>query len=92
MRGKKEQKRVKPDVDEESKRGQRSEEMQAAIKLIKEAESDFKIAESLNIKAATKASEQHNLEGWIAPDDWKTDWNDHCARYGKEKTLQELLK
>jgi putative DNA primase/helicase len=44
------------------------------------------------IKAATEAMQQHNLEGWIAPDDWKTDWNDHCTRYGKEKTLQELNK
>lgn len=44
------------------------------------------------IKAATDAMKLHNLEGWKAPDDWKTDWNDHCASYGKEKTLQELLK
>jgi putative DNA primase/helicase len=43
------------------------------------------------IKAAQDAMKQHDLEGWVAPDDWKTDWNDHCARYGKEKTLQELL-
>ena len=44
------------------------------------------------IKAAQDAMKQHDLEGWIAPDNWKTDWNDHCASYGKEQTLQELLK
>ena len=44
------------------------------------------------IKAAQDAMKQHDLEGWVAPDDWKTDWNDHCTKYGKEKTLQELLK
>jgi putative DNA primase/helicase len=42
------------------------------------------------IKAATDAMKQHNLEGWVAPDDWKTDWNDHCSMYGAEQTLKKL--
>jgi putative DNA primase/helicase len=42
------------------------------------------------IRAAQDAMQQHNLEGWVAPDDHKTDWNDHCASYGKDKTLQAL--
>jgi len=44
------------------------------------------------IKAAQDAMQQHNLEGWIAPDTWKADWNDHCTRYGKENTQEELSK
>ena len=42
------------------------------------------------IKAAQDAMKQHDLEGWLAPDDWKTDWNDHCASYGRDKTLEAL--
>jgi putative DNA primase/helicase len=42
------------------------------------------------IKAATDAMQQHNLEGWVAPDDWRTDWNDHCTKYGAEITLRKL--
>ena len=42
------------------------------------------------IKAANEAMQQHNLEGWIAPDDWKSDWNDHCTKYGKGKTVEAL--
>jgi putative DNA primase/helicase len=42
------------------------------------------------IKAAQDAMKQHDLEGWVAPDDWKTDWNDHCTRYGRDKTLEAL--
>ncbi len=44
------------------------------------------------INAAQDAMKRHNLEGWVAPDDWKTDWNDHCRKYGKEKTLHGLSK
>jgi putative DNA primase/helicase len=42
------------------------------------------------IKAATDAMRQHNLEGWVAPDDWKIDWNEHCNKYGAENTLRKL--
>jgi putative DNA primase/helicase len=42
------------------------------------------------IKAAQDAMKQHDLEGWVAPDEWKTDWNDHCSRYGRDKTLEAL--
>ena len=42
------------------------------------------------IKAATDAMKQHNLEGWVAPDDWKTDRNDHSSVYGAEQTLKKL--
>ena len=38
----------------------------------------------------TDAMKQHDLEGWVAPDDWKTDWNDHCSMYGAEQTLKKL--
>ncbi len=42
------------------------------------------------IKAATEAMQQHNLEGWVAPHDPKTDWNDHAARYGRAATKRKL--
>ena len=42
------------------------------------------------IKAATDAMLQHNLEGWVAPDDEKADWNDHCNKYGAENTFRIL--
>ena len=42
------------------------------------------------IKAATDAMQQHNLEGWVAPDEKKTDWNDYCMKYGAEITLRKL--
>ena len=42
------------------------------------------------IKAATDAMQQHNLEGWVAPDDWKSDWNDCCRAYGAAHTLKRL--
>jgi putative DNA primase/helicase len=44
------------------------------------------------IKAATETMKLHNLEGWIAPDESNMDWNDHCRKYGKEKTLHGLSK
>jgi len=44
------------------------------------------------INAATDAMQLHNLEGWAAPDEHKTDWNDYCARYGAESTRKELNK
>jgi putative DNA primase/helicase len=42
------------------------------------------------VKAATDAMQQHNLEGWVAPDEKKTDWNDYCTKYGAEITLRKL--
>ncbi len=42
------------------------------------------------MKAARDAMNMHDLEGLKAPADWKTDWNDHCSRYGRDKTLQAL--
>jgi putative DNA primase/helicase len=42
------------------------------------------------IRAATESMKQHNLEGWVAPEDWKTDWNDCCTRHGEERTLLAL--
>jgi putative DNA primase/helicase len=42
------------------------------------------------INAAQDAMKQHDLEGWVAPDEWKTDWNDHCTSYGRVKTLKAL--
>jgi putative DNA primase/helicase len=42
------------------------------------------------INAAMEAMQKYNLEGWVSPDDEKTDWNDCCRTYGAAHTLKGL--